>query len=317
MTDRERKKFQQQDSGPKACAPCREAHQACDKGRPCGRCRHLNRTHLCRDPRPPLRRRGRPTKDKNDNHLHHSTTPLLAATHHHLQPTLSRVSQPYPFPTNLLPSTAHSPLRAPLPPSQPPSSPYRFPPSSISSASNGTFSSSSPSSSSAIPLSEPPQHFASSLSPSSVVMEREKAAEGREAPLLALYCHRCGVEFLHREASFCMSCGLKRSVLPSFGNNDEGNYNHHQNGTPASSYDVAGSESPTKKRKHQVTVTRTATTFTKNHNKNNYSSNVYNMLGTESEDSSTSHPNTSSPSLSSSSPVPPLLCLLLAPIWTS
>ncbi|KAL6065184.1 hypothetical protein QOT17_010379 [Balamuthia mandrillaris] len=51
-----------QQEPPKACAPCREAHQACDKGRPCGRCRHLNRTHLCRDPRPPLRKRGRPSK---------------------------------------------------------------------------------------------------------------------------------------------------------------------------------------------------------------------------------------------------------------
>ncbi|KAL6065186.1 hypothetical protein QOT17_010381 [Balamuthia mandrillaris] len=41
----------------KACVPCRAAHQACDRGRPCGRCRHLKRVHLCKDPPPPFCKR--------------------------------------------------------------------------------------------------------------------------------------------------------------------------------------------------------------------------------------------------------------------
>ncbi|KAL6065185.1 hypothetical protein QOT17_010380 [Balamuthia mandrillaris] len=53
-------------SSGKACAPCRNAHQSCDKKRPCGRCCRLHRTHLCRDPPPPFFRQRAGGQAKDD-----------------------------------------------------------------------------------------------------------------------------------------------------------------------------------------------------------------------------------------------------------
>ncbi|KAL6065181.1 hypothetical protein QOT17_010376 [Balamuthia mandrillaris] len=167
----------------KACAPCREAHQACDKGRPCGRCRHLKRTHLCRDP--PFRKRGRPIKNKNDKQNSMDPAKSVLNTPKAQRSRLASRLQPYPA---LLPAAVPRPH-----------------PSLASSA-----QSSSPSS---LPLFE--EEAIQNLVSSSTFFfddeEEEEEEEGGGPPaLLAQYCYRCGVEFVHADAAFCMACGLKR-----------------------------------------------------------------------------------------------------------
>ncbi|KAL6065191.1 hypothetical protein QOT17_010386 [Balamuthia mandrillaris] len=277
----------------KACAPCREAHQACDKGRPCGRCRHLDRTHLCRDPLPPLRKRGRPPKPKNQDS---NTSPSGKYTPPPLHARIFPPPRPHAhlFPTTGIPF-AHSSPAIPH---------YAPPPSSFASAQR-TQASSTPfpnvPSSSFVPPSfslvedqtRQQRLFSSpSSSPEFVSEETEEASPAQLLP--AQFCHRCGVEFVLQEAVFCMSCGLKRALFHRYGSANDPN------------------GSPTKKRKHDAVTTATAASTQSYNNNHNNVNNSKHVKGAESEDSPPSQPTTSSPSSSSPSSSSP--CFSSSPL---